>query len=111
MTDTTSLQLAAIHDGPDSRFLDVEVEENGDVSFSGQDLGPATSPVSSDGEYEYGFRIAKSDVPAAVAALGGAPDEPIRTVLLRHWTGLDAFRIQSTLEAAGLETHLWTYSG
>lgn len=111
MTDSTTVRLAAIHDGPDSRSLEVEFDDDGDVSFSGQDLGPATGPVSSDGEYEYGFRIAKGDVSTAVAALGGEPHEPIRTVLLRRWTGPEAFRIRPALEAAGLETHLWTYSG
>ena len=108
--DRAIVRLVAVRDGPDSRVLDVEFRENGDVVFTGHDLGPATSPVSGDGEYEYGFTIQAGDVPRALSALEGRPGESIRDVLLRAFTGERAFGVRTILAEAGIETHLWTYS-
>jgi hypothetical protein len=106
----TWLRLGEERDGPDSRTLDAELQADGAVQFSGQDLGPLTAAVSDDGEYEYWFRVEAHDHARAVAALGGRPGEALMTVLQRAWSGPQAFRIRRTLDAAGIATHLSVYS-
>ena len=39
-------------DGPDSRHLWAHIDQEGNLHIDGQDLGPKTAIVSSDGEYE-----------------------------------------------------------
>jgi hypothetical protein len=103
-------RLGDERNGPDSRTLDADFGENGAIEFAGIDLGPATAPVSDDGEYEYWFRVESVDAARAVEALGGEPGENLMGALRRLWTGPQAFRIRMTLDAAGIETHLFVYS-
>ena len=72
--------------GSDSRHLWAYTDAAGRLHIDGQDLGPGTASVSSDGEYEWFETFAEEDVPRVVALLGGQPDEHVLDVLER-WSG------------------------
>ncbi len=46
--------------GPDSRHLWAYFGPDGALHIDGHDLGPATTPASADGEYEW-FKIIRSE--------------------------------------------------
>ncbi len=57
--------------GSDARHLWAYPDAEGNLHIDGQDLGPGTSMVSSDGEYEWFRTVAAVDVPRVVELLGG----------------------------------------
>ena len=59
-------------DGPDSRHLWEHLDQKGNLHIDGQDLGPKTVIVSSDGEYEWFETIDRSDLPKLIGLLGGS---------------------------------------
>ncbi|MGH2720634.1 MAG: hypothetical protein ACRDJO_03395 [Actinomycetota bacterium] len=83
--------------GPDSRYLWAYVDEMGRLHIDGQDLGPATAPVSPDGEYEWFKTIAAADVPRVVALLGGRPGEDVLDLLERDFTGAGSYELERRL--------------
>jgi len=62
------------------------LDDGGNLHVNGQDLGPSTSVVSPDGEYEYYLTFAAEVIPRIVEVLDGEPGEPVLDVL-RRWTG------------------------
>lgn len=64
-------------DGPDSRHLWAHLDQEGNLHIDGQDLGPKTAIVSSDGEYEWFETIDRSDLPKLIGLLGGKPEDDI----------------------------------
>ena len=59
--------LRAERSGTDYRHLEAYVDAAGVLHIDGQDLGPGTSIVSDDGEYEWFETIAAADVPRLIA--------------------------------------------
>ena len=66
----------------DSRKLTVYDHEGG-VRLDGWDLGDLVEQCHGDREYEWLVDVSARDVPALVAALGGAPDEDVFEVIRR----------------------------
>ena len=58
--------------GPDSRHLWAHLDQEGNLHIDGQDLGPKTVIVSSDGEYEWFETIDRSDLAKLIGLLGGS---------------------------------------
>lgn len=83
--------------GKDSRRLWAYLDKAGDLHIDGQDLGPATAPVSSDGEYEWFRTIAAADVPRLVSLLGGAQGESVIDLLERDFSGAASYNLESRL--------------
>ena len=104
------ISLVSEHEGPNSWFVDAYLEE-GDLRIDGQDLGPATAPMSSDGEYEWFVRVPADWLPRAVVALGGVEGEQILDVLARDYSGRAAYSVRKKLEDAGIPAKLSTWSG
>ena len=104
------VSLRAEHDGPDSRYLDAYVDDVGDLHIDGQDLGPATTPVSSDGEYEWFQTIHRADLPRLKALLGAAVGEDILDVL-EGWTGRRSYDLEEILRESDIPRSLGTWSG
>jgi hypothetical protein len=86
------------------------LDEEGSLRIDGQDLGPVTAPVSSDGEYEYFKTVKAGDLPRLVALLGGRPDEDVLELLARSWTGARSYDLEDRLRASELEVdlHVWS---
>jgi hypothetical protein len=74
-------------DGRDSRYLDASIDEGGNLQLHGHDIGPRTSPMRDDGEYEWFETVAAADLARLVGLLGGAPGEEILDVLHRRYRG------------------------
>jgi hypothetical protein len=101
--------LRSERSGADSRYLRAYVDEEGRLHIDGQDLGPATAPVSSDGEYEWFQTIAAADVPRVVEVLGGRAGEDVLDVLERDFTGDASYDLEARLRASGIEIDRFVY--
>ena len=87
--------------------------KGGGVRIEGQDLGSAIESIMGGGirEYEWTWTIAKADVAAAIAVLGGKPGGDV-IGLLRRWEtshrGQDPGRF---LKDAGVRMDFWSRFG
>jgi hypothetical protein len=96
---------------PEPRFLWAYVDDTGRLHIDGQDLGPATAIVSSDGEYEWFETIAAADVPRVVTLLGGQPGDDVLDLLERDFTGTKSYDLEARLRAADIPIDRHTWSG
>lgn len=106
----TSISLRAEIIGPDSRYLSAKVDGNGDLVLSGQDLGPATSMVSSDGEYEYWITVEAAHIPVLLARLGASERSDILEVLALSWTGERSYELERIIRNDDVPHRLSVYS-
>ena len=95
-------------DGPDTRHLWASLDGRGDLVIEGHDLGPATAPVSDDGEYEWRRTIAARHIPAVIALLDGEPDEDVLRVLAR-WKGERSYELEQRLRESAIPSAVWTW--
>jgi hypothetical protein len=93
------------------RYLGAFVDETGALRINGQDLGPGTEMVSSDGEYEWFETIAAGDVPLVVALLDGEPGTDVLDLLEQHWTGAQSYELERRLRESGIPRNISTWSG
>lgn len=56
-------------EGPTSIYIDAEITDEGDLLFSGQDIGEASSEMFGDSDYEYWLRISASHKDQVLLAL------------------------------------------
>lgn len=106
-----TVRLRAERDGPDSRYLDAYLDDDGNLHIDGQDLGPKTAPVSSDGEYEW-FEVIRAPHLAALRALLGAdPTEDVLDILERSWSGEHAADLERLLRESGIPIERSVWSG
>ena len=106
-----TISLLNERDGPNSWFIDASLDDQGNLLIAGQDLGPATAVVSTDGEYEWSVTVPASSLSRAVVVLGGRTGEPILELLARNYGGRAAYGIRRKLEEAGIPVELFTWSG
>jgi hypothetical protein len=104
-----TIRLRAEVDGKDKRFLDAFLDEEGRLCIDGQDLGPGTALISSDGEYEWSFTYAVADLPRVSAVLDGQPGEDVLDVLER-WVGR-SYELEKRLRESGIPSQFWSWSG
>jgi len=109
--ETRKVSLREERDGDDWRFLWAYVDAAGALHIDGQDLGPSTAIVSSDGEYEWFKTVAAADVPRVVALLGGQPGDDVLDLLERDFTGARSYDLEARLRASDIPIHLHTWSG
>jgi hypothetical protein len=112
MTDASkrTVRLRAEHDGDNSRYLDASLDMGGSLVIKGQDLGPDTAIVSSDGEYEWTSTFAPVDIPALVALLGGAEGADILDVL-ESYTDQRSYELERLIRDSDVPHSLFTWSG
>jgi hypothetical protein len=103
------ITLRSEHTGADSRFLLAYLDDAGALHIDGHDLGPGTSPVSDDGEYEWFTTYAPEDVPKVVALLGGAPGDDVLDLLAARYTGAASYELEAKLRASGLPVKRHVY--
>ena len=87
--------------GADSRYLEAYLDDEGNLHFEGQDLGPGTEPVGVDGEYEWFETIAARHVPRVVEVLGGTSGEEV-LVVLRRYAGRGAYEVGKRISDSGI---------
>jgi hypothetical protein len=97
-------------DGPDSRHLWAHLDQEGNLHIDGQDLGPKTAIVSSDGEYEWFQTIKKSELPKLIGLLGGKPEDDILDVLEGNWTGPRVADLEALLRESDIKVDRFVWS-
>ena len=107
--DRRTVQLRQEHEGKNFRYLWAYVDENGDLHIDGQDLGPATSLVSADGEYEWFQTISAQHVPAVIAVLGGQPGDDVLDVLEDGYSGLQSYDLEALLRESDIPINRFVY--
>jgi len=55
--------------GPTNIYIDAEIADNGDLLFSGQDIGQAPREMFGDSDYEYWLRIPAANKDQVLLAL------------------------------------------
>ena len=96
--------------GRDTRHLEAYLDASGALHIDGHDLGPATSPVSSDGEYEWHRTIPASEVPRLLALLGGEPGDGILDVLADYYTGRSSYELERIISESDLRSEFSSWS-
>jgi hypothetical protein len=96
-------------DGPDRRYLWAYLTPDGALHVDGQDLGPATAPVSADGEYEWFRTIRAEHLPQLVELLGGEPGTDVLNLLAERYTGENTGELERVLRESGLPVELFVY--
>lgn len=98
-------------DGPNRRSLCAYLDERGDLHIDGQDLGPITSVVSSDGEYEWGRVIGSDDIPSLARLVKAQPGQDILDVLEHSWSGRMAGQLEELIRASDIKARFWVWNG
>ncbi|MBI1253237.1 MAG: hypothetical protein GC196_02685 [Hyphomonas sp.] len=106
-----TVSLRAEHDGRDHRYLRATLNTEGALVIEGQDLGPKTALVSSDGEYEWSHTILREHIPQLLILLGEPADADILSTLERHWTGPRSYEWESRISESDIPSALWIWSG
>jgi hypothetical protein len=111
MQDRRTVSLRAERSGGGQRFLSARLDDEGRLRIEGQDLGPATLPVSSDGEYEWVHTFQPHDLPALLALLDAPPDADILDELEQHWTGAASHELERRIREGAVPHTTSTWSG
>lgn len=106
-----TVSLRAEHDGQDHRYLSATLNTEGALVIEGQDLGPKTASVSSDGEYEWSCTILREHIPKLLILLDEPADADILSTLERHWTGPKSYELESRIRDSDIPSALWIWSG
>ena len=99
--------------GPDLRSLIARLTSDGELVIEGQDLGPATAMISSNGEYEWGYNFPSGSIPALHAALGGQENEDVLDVLERSYTGEGSYELERIMRETeeSIPRSFWSWAG
>jgi hypothetical protein len=97
--------------GRDWRFLSATLDEAGALVIEGQDLGPSTAPVSSDGEYEWVTTIARENIPRLLEVLGAPENADVLKVLEASWTGPNSYELEKQIRDSNIPVDRWAWSG
>jgi hypothetical protein len=106
-----TVSLRAERDGANHRYLRATLNAEGALVIEGQDLGPKTALVSSDGEYEWSRTILREHIPQLLILLDEKNDADILITLERHWTGPNSYELERRIRDSDIPSALWTWSG
>jgi len=97
--------------GPNKFSLWAYLDDDGNLHIDGQDLGPITASVSSDGEYEYFKTIPAPFVPELLALLGAAANTNPLDELDNNWCDAASWDLERVLAESTIPVKLHTYGG
>jgi hypothetical protein len=98
-------------DGLDRRHLEAYLDETGNLHIDGQDLGPSTSIVSGDGEYEWRTIIKAEDLPRLRSLLGATAAANLLDVLKQQWSGARAGNLEALIRNSDIPVKRSSWSG
>jgi hypothetical protein len=104
---TRKVTLRDERSGKDWRNLWAYVGPDGALHIDGQDLGPSTAMMSSDGEYEWFKTIAAIHVPRLLTLLGGQPGDDILDVLASY-TGEHSYELEKLLRESDIPVNFFS---
>ena len=110
---TAPVVLRDQQDADGSRYLDATLGADGRLLIEGQDIGAGVERQFGEGmrEYEWSWTVRPADVPAAVAALDGAPDEPPLAAIARWSAAHEGVDPGRALKKAGVPVEFWSRLG
>ena len=84
------------------------INDAGDFSIEGQDLGPMDESGDSS-EYEWITKVKNSDVPSLVVLLGGTSDQDIIDIIERDWAPKEGNGLDGLVRESGIpfESAIW----
>jgi hypothetical protein len=96
----------------DRRWLAARIRDDGVLVIEGQDLGDGVEAALGQGirEYEWVTEVRAEDIPALVAALGGAQGADVLEVI-RATCLADPPLLDRAIRAAGITPQLWNRMG
>jgi hypothetical protein len=103
---TRTVQLREEHKGKDDRYLSASLDDEGNLVIEGQDLGPGTAVVSSDGEYEWTRVIRAKDIPQLLRLL----DAPIDADVLAESWRANSYELERRIRHGKLPSSLSVWS-
>ena len=92
-------------DGGRLRFLSAEIQQNGDLIFEGQDLGPDVEAFFGSSEYEWQWTIKAEHMPILQKALGDGGD--IINMLETRFSNEKSAGVLSFLEEHNIPFESW----
>lgn len=96
--DRMQVTLRSERSGRDLRTLWARLDADGNLHVDGQDLGPGTAPVSSDGEYEWFQTIRRESIPQLLVLLGAPPDtRELLQFLKANFSGTSSYELERIL--------------
>ncbi len=111
LSDRLRGRMVTLHEetkGPNTRSVWARIDREGDLHIEGQDLGPATSVISGDGEYEWFTTFEAGDVPRVLALLGGRPGESVLKVMKRDWSGARTSEMERRLRESDIPSEFYS---
>lgn len=81
------------------------------LHFEGQDLGPATDFVSGDGEYEWRRTIRAEHLPKLSVLLGAAPGDDLLHILEHQWSGTRSHELEQLLRECDIPMEFHSHGG
>lgn len=93
----------------DSRHLSAQIEDSGDLVFTGQDIGPAVADFFGVREYEWTWTVKAGDVAKLKAALGVSGD--VLGALHDRFGSGHASEIEPFLKQHAIPYQSWTRMG
>ena len=82
------------------RCLDARRSSSGDLWIEGEDLGPATGPVTADGEYEWVWTVTADKLPELLRVLGAEPGANVLDGLASRRSGAAFYDLEKRPAAA-----------
>ena len=107
MTPAKVVVLRNEREGRDSRYLEAYLDDQGSLRIDGHDLGPATTVVSPDGEYEWGRIVRAEHLPELLQLLGGKAGDDILELLERRWSGPRSGELEQVLRDCSIPIALF----
>jgi len=108
MSNGRQVQLRQERDGPDARFLQAYLDDQGNLHIDGQDLGPGTAAMTSDGEHEWFKTIRAEDVPKVVTVLGGSTGDDVLDLLEARYTGEASGELEKRLRESDIKVEFYS---
>ncbi len=104
---STKVILRSEESGNDRRSLWAHLDTDGNLHIDGQDLGPATAPVSADGEYEWFQTVRRDDIPQLLEALGAPRDtRELLAFLKTNFSGDKSHELERILRESDVPVEL-----
>ncbi len=88
-------------EGPTSRYIDVEISDQGDLLLSGQDIGEAPRKFFDEDEYEYWLKVRAADKDRVLIAL-------LEKLYAGNQSAIS--KLKKYLESKGIPCELFSYS-